>query len=92
MRQQTFFAPSLMLAVGFAQASDTARHEVQAMEKAKMSLTEAIRAAERQGNGQANNQGRYHDCKGEGGKEGGTARSSSRSPGGPAYRLRFHIA
>jgi len=44
---------SLMLALGFAQASDSTRHEAQAMEKAKMSLTEAIRVAERQGNGQA---------------------------------------
>ena len=41
------------LAVGAVQASDNARHEAQAMEKAKISLTEAIRTAEKQGNGQA---------------------------------------
>jgi len=42
-----------ILAIGTAQASDSARHEAQAMEKAKISLTEAIRIAERKGNGQA---------------------------------------
>jgi uncharacterized membrane protein YkoI len=46
-------AVSTVLAMGAAQASDSARHEAQAMEKAKISLTEAIRIAEKQGNGQA---------------------------------------
>jgi uncharacterized membrane protein YkoI len=48
-------ALSTVLAVGAAQAgtSDTERHEAQGLEKAKISLTEAIRAAEKQGNGQA---------------------------------------
>jgi uncharacterized membrane protein YkoI len=46
-------AASSLLALGAAQASDSARHEAQAMEKAKISLTEAIHMAERQGNGQA---------------------------------------
>jgi uncharacterized membrane protein YkoI len=46
-------AASSLLAFGAAQASDSARHEAQAMEKAKISLTEAIRMAEKQGNGQA---------------------------------------
>jgi uncharacterized membrane protein YkoI len=46
-------ALSSLLAMGAAQATDTARHEAAAMEKAKISLTEAIRTAERQGNGQA---------------------------------------
>jgi uncharacterized membrane protein YkoI len=44
---------SALLAAGAVQASDSARHEAQAMEKAKISLTEAIRTAEKQGNGQA---------------------------------------
>ncbi len=46
-------AVSSILAVGAAQASDSARHEAQSMEKAAISLTEAIRIAEKQGNGQA---------------------------------------
>ena len=46
-------AASSLLAMGAAQASDSARHEAQAMEKAKISLTQAIHMAERQGNGQA---------------------------------------
>jgi uncharacterized membrane protein YkoI len=46
-------AVSSLVAIGAAQATDTARHEAQAMEKAKISLTEAIHIAERQGNGQA---------------------------------------
>ena len=46
-------AVSSVLAMGAAQASDSNRHEAQAMEKAKISLTEAIRIAEKQGNGQA---------------------------------------
>ncbi|MFL6605349.1 MAG: PepSY domain-containing protein [Steroidobacteraceae bacterium] len=46
-------AASSLLAMGAAQATDTARHEAQSMDKAKMSLTEAIHMAERQGNGQA---------------------------------------
>jgi len=46
-------AVSSVLAMGAAQASDSARHEAQAIEKAKISLTEAIRIAEKQGNGQA---------------------------------------
>ena len=46
-------AVSALLAIGAAQASDSARHEAQAMEKAKISLTEAIRIAEKQGGGQA---------------------------------------
>ena len=44
---------SSLLAMGTAQASDSARHEAQAMEKAKISLAEAIRTAETHGNGQA---------------------------------------
>jgi uncharacterized membrane protein YkoI len=39
--------------MGAAFASDSARHEAQALQKAKLSLTAAIRVAERQGNGQA---------------------------------------
>ena len=46
-------ALSVLLATGTVQASDSARHEAQALEKAKTSLTEAVRAAEKQGNGQA---------------------------------------
>src|SRR5246127_4807122 len=46
-------AVAAALAVGAVQASDSTRHEAQAMEKAKISLTEAIRIAEKQGNGQA---------------------------------------
>jgi uncharacterized membrane protein YkoI len=44
-----------LLAFGAAQARDenTARHEAQGLEKAKISLSEAIRTAEKQGNGQA---------------------------------------
>jgi uncharacterized membrane protein YkoI len=49
----TIAAVASMLAMGAAQASDSTRHEAQAMEKAKVSLTEAIRIAEKQGNGQA---------------------------------------
>src|SRR5882672_3951071 len=46
-------AVSSILAMGAAQASDSARHEAQSLEKAKISMTEAIRIAEKQGNGQA---------------------------------------
>jgi uncharacterized membrane protein YkoI len=46
-------AVSSILAMGAAQASDSVRHEAQSIEKAKISLTEAIRIAEKQGNGQA---------------------------------------
>ncbi|MBS0420450.1 MAG: PepSY domain-containing protein [Proteobacteria bacterium] len=46
-------AVASVFAMGAAQASDSARHEAQAIEKAKISLTEAIHIAERQGNGQA---------------------------------------
>jgi uncharacterized membrane protein YkoI len=46
-------AVASVLAIGAAQASDSARHQAQSIEKAKISLTEAIRIAEKQGNGQA---------------------------------------
>jgi uncharacterized membrane protein YkoI len=46
-------AVSSLLAMGAAQATDTARHEAQSLEKAKISLTEAIHIAEKQGNGLA---------------------------------------
>ncbi|SRR5581483_6125719 len=46
-------ALSAALAAGVVQASDSTRHEAQAMEKAKISLTEAIRTAEKHGNGMA---------------------------------------
>ena len=46
-------AVSSVLAMSAASASDSARHEAQSMEKAKISLTEAIHIAERKGNGQA---------------------------------------
>ncbi len=46
-------AVTCVLAMGAAQASDSARHQAQSIEKAKISLTEAIRIAEKQGNGQA---------------------------------------
>jgi uncharacterized membrane protein YkoI len=46
-------AVSSVLAIGAAQASDSARHEAQALRDTKMSLTEAIHLAEKQGNGQA---------------------------------------
>lgn len=46
-------ALSSLLAMGAAQAADSERHEARAMEKAKISLTEAIRTAEKAGNGQA---------------------------------------
>ena len=46
-------AVASVLALGAAQASDSARHEAQSLDKAKISLTEAIHIAERQGNGQA---------------------------------------
>jgi uncharacterized membrane protein YkoI len=46
-------AVSSLLAIGAAQASDSARHQAESLEKAKISLTEAIRIAEKQGNGQA---------------------------------------
>src|SRR5262249_15367726 len=42
-----------LLAMGAVQADDTTRHEAQSMEKVKISLSEAIRAAEKQGHGQA---------------------------------------
>ena len=53
VRAAMLLAASSLLALGAAQASDSARHEAQAMEKAKISLTQAIHMAERQGNGQA---------------------------------------
>jgi uncharacterized membrane protein YkoI len=53
VRATLLLAASSLLAMGTAFASDSARHEAQAMEKAKISLTEAIHMAERQGNGQA---------------------------------------
>lgn len=46
-------AISAVLAGAGAQASDSDRHLAQALSHAKLSLTEAIRAAEKQGNGQA---------------------------------------
>jgi uncharacterized membrane protein YkoI len=46
-------AVTSVLAMGAAQASDSARHEAQAIAKAKISLTDAIKIAEKQGNGQA---------------------------------------
>jgi uncharacterized membrane protein YkoI len=46
-------AVTSVLAMGAAQASDSARHEAQSLEKAKISLTEAIHIAETKGNGQA---------------------------------------
>jgi uncharacterized membrane protein YkoI len=46
-------AVSSLLTMGAAQATDSARHEAQSIEKAKISLTEAIHIAERQGNGLA---------------------------------------
>jgi uncharacterized membrane protein YkoI len=46
-------AVSSVLAMGAAQASDSARHQAQSLQKAKISLTEAIHIAEKQGNGQA---------------------------------------
>jgi uncharacterized membrane protein YkoI len=42
-----------LLAFGTVRADDSARHEAQGMEKAKISLSEAVRAAEKQGSGQA---------------------------------------
>jgi uncharacterized membrane protein YkoI len=53
VRAGILLAASSLLALGVAHASDSARHEAQAMEKAKISLTQAIHMAERQGNGQA---------------------------------------
>jgi uncharacterized membrane protein YkoI len=53
VRAGMLLAASSLLALGAAQASDSARHEAQALEKAKISLTEAIHMAEKQGNGQA---------------------------------------
>lgn len=52
-KSSLLLAVSAVLALGAAQASDSARHEAQSMEKAKISLTEAIRIAEKQGSGQA---------------------------------------
>lgn len=46
-------AAAAVLTIGAAQASDSARHEAEAISNAKISLTEAIRLAEKQGNGQA---------------------------------------
>lgn len=46
-------ALSAVLSAGLVQAADSTRHEAQSMEKAKISLNEAIRSAEKQGNGQA---------------------------------------
>jgi uncharacterized membrane protein YkoI len=53
VRAALLLAASSVLAMGAAFATDTERHEAQAMDKAKISLTEAIHMAERQGNGQA---------------------------------------
>jgi uncharacterized membrane protein YkoI len=52
-RSTLVLAAASVLALGTAQASDSTRHEAQAMEKAKISLTEAIHIAERKANGQA---------------------------------------
>ncbi len=46
-------AVASVLALGAAQASDSARHEAESLDKAKISLTEAIHIAEKQANGQA---------------------------------------
>jgi uncharacterized membrane protein YkoI len=46
-------AVASVLAMGAAQASDSTRHQAQSIQKAKISLTEAIHIAEKQGNGQA---------------------------------------
>ena len=46
-------AVASLLTIGAAQASDSARHEAESIANAKVSLTEAIRAAEKQGNGNA---------------------------------------
>lgn len=46
-------AVASVLAMSAANADNSARHEAQAMDKAKISLTEAIHIAEKQGNGQA---------------------------------------
>jgi uncharacterized membrane protein YkoI len=46
-------AASAVLAVGAAQASDSARHEAQSLSNAKVSLPEAIRTAEKEGGGKA---------------------------------------
>jgi uncharacterized membrane protein YkoI len=46
-------AVSSILAIGAAQASDSARHEAESINKAKVSMTDAIRTAEKEGNGQA---------------------------------------
>jgi uncharacterized membrane protein YkoI len=46
-------AVSSVLAAGAAQASESAKHEAEALSNAKISLTDAIRMAEKHGNGQA---------------------------------------
>jgi uncharacterized membrane protein YkoI len=46
-------AASSIVAIGAAQASDSARHEAESLSNAKVSLTEAIRTAEKQGDGKA---------------------------------------
>jgi uncharacterized membrane protein YkoI len=46
-------AVSSVLVFGAAQASDSAKHEAEALRTAKVSLTEAIHIAEKQGNGHA---------------------------------------
>jgi uncharacterized membrane protein YkoI len=46
-------AAAALLTIGAAQASDSARHEAQSLSNARISLTEAIRLAEKQANGQA---------------------------------------
>jgi uncharacterized membrane protein YkoI len=46
-------AASCVLAIGAAQASDSARHEAESLSNAKVSLTEAIRTAEKEGGGKA---------------------------------------
>jgi len=46
-------AVSSVLAIATAQASDSAKHEAESISSAKVSLTDAIHMAEKQGNGQA---------------------------------------
>lgn len=46
-------AVSSLLVTGAAQASESAAHEAKSLEKAKVSLTDAIHMAEQRGNGQA---------------------------------------
>ncbi len=53
IRSGLALAAASIVALGAAQASDSARHEARSMEKAAISLPEAIRIAEKQGNGHA---------------------------------------